>query len=159
MRKFILGLLLLGLFAGCNTAGLAHDLLAYDNIIKAAVEARKGVDAFNATVVVDTAHRQAAMIQAVSKGIVDLAQDSAIDEEAAKALAQAVTEKLITDLANYTEQERRRAHLYEVTIDNLNYIIEVSEKGKKFSIYRADVNQQWKDYLESTARSAIGTID
>lgn len=149
---------MLSMVSGCG-AGLTHDLLTYDNIVAATVEAKKGVEAFNETVITDTAYRQEQMLQAVGNGIKKQAQDSALNAEEAEALAQDVVATLKTHLANYVEQERRRAHLYEVTLDNLNYIIQISEQGKKFSIYRADIGQQWKDYLESSARDAIESID
>lgn len=159
MRKFVLGLLMVALLSGCGTAGVTHDILAYDNIIAAAREAGKGVEAFNEASIADTANRQEDMLQAVGDGIKGLAQDQALTPEQAKALADGVVQSLKTHLANYAEQERRRAHLYEVTMDNINYIIQVSEQGKSFSIYRADIGVQWKQYLESSARSAIGSIN
>lgn len=158
MRKFTVGLLMIVLLSGCG-AGLTHDLVTYDNVIAAAVEAKKGVEAFNTTVIADTAIRQEHMLQAVGNGIKEQAQEAAFNAEEAEALAQGVVDSLRTHLANYAEQERRRAHLYEVTMDNLNYIIQISEQGKTFSIYRADIGVQWKNYLEFSARNAIGSVD
>ncbi len=158
MSKLIVGLLLTCMCGGCGRAGLAYDVLTHDNVIAAAREAKKGVEAFNVAVVAGTAARQDDMLDAVGKGIAQLAQDGSIKPEAAKALAQSVVTSLKAHLANYAEQERRRANLYEVTIDNLNYIIQISEQGKTFSIYRADIGVQWKSYLESSAKTAIGTI-
>ncbi len=159
MKKFIVGLLMLVMLAGCGQAGEAYQLSLADNVIAAAEEAIKGVDAFNQTVVADTANRQEHLIQAVGDGIRKLAQDQAIDPEQAEAMAQGVTDSLRVHLANYAEQERRRTHLYEVTIDNLKYIIQISEQGKKFTIYQADIGTQWQDYLNSTARSVIGSVE
>lgn len=158
MRTFIVGLLMMYLLSGCG-AGVTYDVLTHDNVIAAAVEAKKGVEAFNASVIADTAARQDHMIQAVGTGIKTLAQEQAMDEEQAEALAQGVMASLAGHMANYAEQERRRAKLYEVTMDNLNYIIQISEQGKKFAIYRADIGIQWKQYLESSARDVIGSID
>lgn len=156
MKKCIV-LLLMVVLSGCG-AGLTHDVLTYDNIIAAAVETKKGVDAFNETVVTDAAKRQELLIQAIGSGVRELAQEQAIDAEQADALAQAVVASLRGHLENYAEQERRRTQLYEVTIDNLNYIIEISEQGRKFSIYRADIGTQWREYLESSSRDAIRSI-
>lgn len=158
MKKWIVGLLALVLLSGCG-AGSAYELMLHDNVIAAATEAMKGVEAFNTTVIADTAARQEHLIQAVGDGITALAQDQAIDPDQADALAEGVVNSLRTHLANYAEQERRRVHLYEVTIDNLKYIIQISEQGKKFTIYKADIGVQWQDYLNSTAKSAIGSID
>lgn len=159
MRKCIVGLLLMMMLMGCGQVGATHDLLAYDNIIAATLEAKKGVEAFNLTVETDTAHRQEQMLQAIGVGIKKLAESESITPEQAETMAAAVVESLRTHLANYTEQQRRRARLYEVTIDNLNYIIQVSEQGKKLTIYRADLSQQWKDWLQSSARNHIETIE
>jgi hypothetical protein len=158
MKKLIVGLLMLFMVSGCG-AGLTYDLLTHDNVIAAAVEAKKGVEAFNTTVIADTVVRREYMLQAVGDGIKELAQAQAIDAEQAKALAQSVVAGLKVHLANYAEQERRRTQLYEVTIDNLNYIIQISKQGKSYSLYRADIGIQWKQYLESSARDAIGSID
>lgn len=157
MRKLITGLLMLMLLPGCG-AGVTFDILTHDNVIAAAVEAKKGVEAFNVAVEADIVYRQGHMLQAVGSGVKALAQEQAIDAEQAEILAQGVVASLKAHLANYAEQERRRAHLYEVTMDNLNYIIQISEQGKQFTLYRADIGLQWKQYLESSARKAIGSI-
>ncbi len=144
---------------GCSGAGVTYDILTHDNVIAAAIEAKRGVEAFNVSVVTGTAVRKEQMLQAVGKGIKALAQEQAINAEQAEVLAQKVMASLRTHLSNYAEQERRRARLYEVTIDNLNYIIQISEQGKKYTIYKADIGLQWKQYLESSAKSAIGSIN
>ena len=128
-------------------------------MIAAVSEALKGVEAFNETVIVDTANRQESMIQAVGEGVKKVAQDQALGDEQAAALAQSVVGSLRVHMTNYAEQERRRARLYEVTVDNLKYIIQISEQGKKFTIYKADIGEQWRAYIESSALDAIGTID
>lgn len=159
MRKWIVGLLLMVVFVGgCGEKGLTFDLLTYDNIIGATEEARKGVDALHLTVQTDTAHRQEDMLKAVGAGIRKLAENESITPEEAEILAATVMESLRGHLTNYREQEQRLARLYGITVDNLNYIIEISKRGRKFSLYRASIDQQWKDYLETSARDAIGTI-
>jgi len=159
MRNVIIGLLLLVFMTGCG-AGLTADLMTYDNIIAAAKEAEKGVNAFNEAVITDTAHRQKAMLDALARGIKETAaQEKILNSEQADAIAQRAVTLLTGHLANYTEQERRRSKLYAITIDNLRYIIQISEQGKKFAIYRADVGEQWKQYLEASAKDYIGTID
>ena len=153
------GILLCGIgLSGCR-AGSAYEAMLHDNVIAAAEEALKGVEIFNATVVADAAIRQEGLIKAVSDGIEALAQDQAIDAEQAAVLAASVTDSLRTHLTNYAEQEQRRSVLYEVTVDNLRYIIQISEQGKKFTLYKADIGDQWREYLDSSARTAIGTID
>ena len=158
MKKFIVGLVMLVMLAGCG-AGEAYQLSLADNVIAAASEALKGVEAFNETVIVDTANRQESMIQNVGEGVREVAQDQAMDDEQAAALVQSVMNSLRVHLANYAEQEHRRAHLYEVTVDNLKYIIQISEQGKKYTLYRADIGEQWRAYIESSALNAIGTIE
>ncbi len=160
MRTWIVGLLLMMvLIGGCGSKGLTFDLLTYDNIIGATQEARKGVDALHLTVQTDTAHRQEDMLNAVGAGIRKLAENESITPEEAEVLAAAVTESLRGHLANYREQERRLAKLYGITVDNLDYIIEISERGRKFSLYRADIGQQWREYIETSARDAIGSLE
>lgn len=154
-------LILLALFLsqGCGSAGAAFSLTTHDNVIFAAGEAQKGVEAFNQTVIADTAARQEDMFSLLGGAIKRLALDTdEVTEEQAEELAQQVVNELRGHLANYTEQERRRAHLYEVTVDNLNYIIQISEQAKKYELYRADIGAQWREYLESSARHGISAI-
>lgn len=158
MRKLAAMLMTLILFVGCG-AGTAYDVLAHDNVIAAALEAKKGVEAFNETVIADTAARRANLVKTVGNGVKATALAQAVGDKQAEALAQDVMAELTRHLNNYAEQERRRANLFEVTIDNLNYIIQISEQGKKFALYRADIGLQWKQYLESSARDVIGSID
>ncbi len=159
MRTWIVGLLLMVLIGGCGSKGLTFDLLTYDNIIGATQEARKGVDALHLTVQTDTAHRQEDMLNAVGAGIRELAENESITPEEAEVLAAAVTESLRGHLANYREQERRLAKLYGITIDNLEYIIEISKRGKSYHIYAADISEQWRRYIEVSGQEAIGSLD
>ena len=159
MRTWIVGLLLMVvLIGGCGSKGLTFDLLTYDSIIAATLEAEKGVDAFNLTIQTDTAHRQEDMLKAVGAGIKRLAENESITPEQADTMAAAVMESLRGHLANYREQEQRRVRLYEITKDNLAYIIEISKRGKAYSIYAANISEQWKLYLKVTAADAIETI-
>jgi ABC-2 type transport system permease protein len=57
------------------------------------------------------------------------------------------------------EQERRRQALFEPTVDNLDFIVQVCQQGRQFAIYRADVSAQWKTYLEATARARLRKVD
>ena len=77
----------------------------------------------------------------------------------ADALSQRVVKAMQGHFANYIEQERRRDKLYRVTMDNLDYIIDISRQGKDFAIYRADVSAQWKAYLQASMRSRIAKVD
>ncbi|MCK5608962.1 hypothetical protein KAR91_44220, partial [Candidatus Pacearchaeota archaeon] len=109
MRTWIVGLLLMVvLIGGCGSKGLTFDLLTYDSIIAATLEAEKGVDAFNLTIQTDTAHRQEDMLKAVGAGIKRLAENESITPEQADTMAAAVMESLRGHLANYREQEQRR---------------------------------------------------
>jgi hypothetical protein len=151
--------LLAGLPAGC--AGTAADLLAYDNIIAAAQQAKIGVQAYDTAVLTDTARRQAEMLRALRESILIVAKvPSAASQPdgGADALADRIVASMRQHLANYAEQERRRAELYSATIDNLDYIIQVSQNGKDFVIYRSNIAEQWKQYLQATARARIKPV-
>ena len=162
MRKLWIGILLVVMSfsaLGCG-AGLATDLSTYDNVIRAATEAKLGVVAFNAAVQRDTVHRQSAMLALVGDGIKTIAmKDGAMTETKADKISQEVVTSLQAHIANYMTQERRRSELFAVTIDNLNYIIRISEQGKEFSIYRADIGEQWKAYLQSSALDNIKSVN
>jgi len=153
--RYLTLLLVLSSLVGCQS-GTTYEMLVHDNVIAAATEVQKGVDAFNETIVTDTEKRQNAMIDAIGQGIKDVAQDNALDEEQATALALKVTGVIRQHLANYAEQERRRREIYEAITDNLLYIIQISRDAKQFILYRADVDEQWRAYLDSSLKNYIG---
>ncbi len=162
MRKLITGLVVccgLCMFVGCGGAGTAYDMLTHDNVIAATVEAQKGVVAFNTTVQLEMAARQRAMVAAVGRGVRIVAESQAIAPDQAAALAAKVVESLNAHLQNYDEQDRRRVELFEITMDNLNYIIQISEQSKKFALYRSDIGEQWKAYMESSMKNLIRKSD
>jgi len=149
----------LALAAGC--AGTAADLRAYDNIIAAAEQAKIGVQAYDAAVQADTTRRQAEMLEALRGSILIAAKASpatAQPDEDAEAMADRIVASVRQHLANYAEQERRRAELYAATIDNLDYIVQVSQDGKSLVIYRSSIAEQWKQYLQATARARIKPV-
>lgn len=148
----LLLLCLLPLVGGCMTAGTSADLLSYDVISSAAVEAAKGVENFDTAIKTDQAKTQAAMLVALKASIVEAKGDPA--------LADRVIVAMTTHLANLTEQERRRATLKETTLDNLTFIQEVCKRSKDFVVYRSDVSSQWKAYISTLEKgtSAKGTV-
>jgi len=156
MKHLIWGLLATLVLAGCG-AGTAYELLERDAVIAAATEAKKGVLAFNQAVEIGTAMSRAEMVRKVGEGVYTAALATSTPEEAA-AIAKRSTGLLLDHIANYMEQERRRANLLEVTLDNLDYIIQISQDGKQFALYRSDVTTQWKQYITSTARGRIGAV-
>jgi len=149
----------LALAAGC--VGTAAHLLAYDNIIAAAEQAKVGVQAYDAAVQADTTRRKAEMLKALRESILIVAKAPSAASQpdgGAEALADRIVASMQQHLTNYTEQERRRAELYAATIDNLDYIIQVSQDGKDFVIYRSNIAEQWKQYLQATARARIKPV-
>jgi len=145
----------LALAAGC--VGTAAHLLAYDNIIAAAEQAKVGVQAYDAAVQADTTRRQAEMLKALRESILIVAKAPSAGQPdgGAEALADRIVASMQQHLTNYTEQERRRAELYAATIDNLDYIVQVSQDGKSLVIYQSSIAEQWKQYLQATARARI----
>jgi hypothetical protein len=143
--KRLLAVLLVGclVVGGCLGAGTASDLLSYDNIAVAAQEARKGVTALDTAVQADTAKGQVAMLEALRQSIVQ--SGGAADQ------ADRIVAAMKVHLANYAEQDRRRQMVVGATQDNLDFILELCEKGKQFTLYRASVSEQWKAYLAATA--------
>jgi len=157
--SLITALACLTLSAGC--AGTAADLLAYDNIIAAAEQAKVGVQAYDAAVRADSARRQDEMLKALRDSIIIVAKSSSSTsqpDEDVDALADRIVASMRQHLANYAEQERRRAELHAATIDNLDYIVEVARKGKDFVIYRSGIATQWRQYLQATARARITPV-
>ena len=157
MRKTLLVMVLLAAVVGGCGAGTAYDLTERDAVIAAAIEAKKGVVAFNQAVVAGTTLRRDSMVKAVGEGVKNVAVKTTTPEEAGK-IAEEVVVLLLTHIENYAEQDRRRSQLFSVTIDNLDYIIEISEQGKQLALYRSDVSAQWRAYIQSSARKNIGTV-
>ena len=156
--KFAMGLLLLSLIVsagGCmGQAGLTTDLLTYDNVIAAANETKKVVVAYDTAVQTLDAGQQAALLAHLQQGIIDsLVGEYTLEE--AKVIAAEATASFQVALVNFQIEERRRAKLFEIAMDNLAYIIQICDAGKKFSMYRADVSAQWRAYLESSAKNYI----
>ena len=145
--------ILLGL-TGCY-AGTAAELLTFDNVIGAAMEAKKGIVAYDTAVKTSDAKRQAAMLKILGTDVKNIAIAEKMTPKDAEILAGKVVVSMTTHFANYLEQERRRDALYRVTMDNLNYIIDISNQGKEFSVYRADVSAQWKSYLQASLRRQL----
>lgn len=157
----LMGAMLAGLVLAPGCAGTAADLLAYDNIIAAADQVKVGVQAYDAAIKADTARGQAEMFETLRKSILIVVKaPSAASQPGgdADALADRIVASMRQHLANYAEQKRRRAELHAVTMDNLDYIIQVCRNGKDFVIYRSDIAEQWKQYLQATARARIKPI-
>jgi hypothetical protein len=153
--------LAVGLMTITGCAGTAADLLAYDNIIAAAQQAEIGVKAYDTTVQADTAQRQTEMLKALRESILIVAKASPAASQpsgGADALADRIVAAMQQHLANYAEQERRRAALYGSTMDNLDYIIQVSQNSKAFVLYRSNIADQWKQYLQATGLSQIKPV-
>ena len=158
MRKKLLILLLLVLpFGGCY-AGTSADLLSYDAIQAAAVEAQKGVEAYNATVLADAQQKKGEILKALGATVALVASETSTPEEAAS-LAARVVASMQTHMANLEEQERRRQNVYEVTRDNLEYIVGVCEQSRQFVLYRSSISEQWKEYLQATARARLPVME
>lgn len=155
MRLFVATLLLMLCLGGC--AGTSADLLSYDNIQAAALEAQKGVAAYNNAILVGEQQKQAEVLKALGDTIILQAGKNLTPEDAAKLAGRVVT-AMTLHMSNLAEQDRRRQAIYEPTMDNLAYILTVCEQAKQFVLYRADIAQQWKVYLQATARAKIKPI-
>ena len=152
------GILALLAVAGCQ-AGTSAELLTFDNITAAAVEVKKGVLAYDQAVVGEQVKTSNTLMTALSKDVANIAAGGGMSKEEAAALGERVAAVMRGHLANFAEQERRRQLIFEPTIDNLNYIIQICAQGKQFSIYRSSVSAQWKAYLEATSLSQLRKID
>ncbi len=142
---------------GC-TAGTVYQVLGYDAIDAATLEVRKGIDAYDISVRASAARNRKEYVAKLKGDVVKWALSKGETEASAEIVGNLVATGAETFFANSTEQERRRAQWYAVTIDNLDYIREVCEDSKAFAIYRADVSQQWRSYLQSQARSRLNKM-
>lgn len=142
---------------GCQ-AGTSYELLGYDVIQAAALEAQKGVDAYDTAIRLTDSRDTAEYKAKLAQDIVAIAMSPDETPETAKVLAQRIVDGAQAYIDGKLEQERRRAQWYEATTDNLRFIIETADDCKSFAIYRADVSAQWRTYLQSQARSRLKTM-
>ena len=145
------------LCGGCATAGLSADLLTCDVAEAVAVESKKALDAYDANARAASEKRQADMLEALSRDLVKIGT-AKLDPNQAEAVAKQEVASLTRHLTNFAEQERRRQELYSAAADNLAYLIETAAAHRKFVLYRADIETQWKTYLEATARARLAKM-
>ena len=159
MKRLMLLILLLAssLFMGCN-AGTSADLLAYDNITAAADSVIASVDAYNKASKFSTERLQAEFIKSMQKDAYDIALSNDETAESAKILADKIAANLSVAISNFAKENETREKLYSVTMDNLLYIKEVSQQGKDFSIYRSNVSEQWKSYMNAQKRTELESV-
>jgi len=155
MRRTVLGLMCVGLlFVSGGCAGLAADLAGYDLITATVVEAKKGFDAYDTALRADAVKRRANLLAVLKRDLTQLAQANLPPVEAVLAAEQGVA-LLAKNLDDMAEQERRRQTIYDVTSDNLLMVAETVESMRKLSIFRADIEQQWKDYINVVAKGKL----
>lgn len=131
---------------GCN-AGTSADLLTYDAIEAASGEVRKGMDAYDTAVKADA--------NAVRENIRRDLKASILIAGGDANMATRIVAAMDLHIGNILEKERRRGELYRGIADSLDYIDTLCSQGRDFVIFRADVNTQWKQYLQSQARTAL----
>ena len=141
-----LGAALLLTLTGC--AGQQVDLLTYDTIVAAQVETLKGVNSMQDGLAGQLVKDREALLTDLKTWV--LAAATQPDE--AQANATEIAARMRTHLADYAEQEQRLRTTAATVIDNIRFTIETAEAGRKFSIYRASVAQQFKDYLNTVRR-------
>jgi Tfp pilus assembly protein PilP len=156
MKHVLVICLLLVMVAGCS-AGTSADLLTYDAIEASARQIQAGVTAYDASVQADQAKMRQQIVTALGDDVLEIAQKQMTAEDASK-LRAAVIVKMTEHLDNLSEQDRRRREVYEPTMDNIAYILQLCEQGRQFTLYRSSVEQQWKTYLQATARANIKAI-
>lgn len=150
-KALIAALILAGLFlSGCKASETAT-LLSYDAITAAAIQAQVGVDSYNTSVKAESAKKKEAVLAALAQEIVEAVQTQQIDANATNEMATHIVSKMRQKLADLDEQEARRANCYQVTTDNLTFIKEVAEQGRKFNIYSSSVAAQYQQYMETQA--------
>lgn len=153
-----IGLIIVAHIMGGCAAGTSYQLLGYDAIQLAAVEAQKGVKAYDEAVRLSAQRARVELLAAISKDLVKAALAQGQTAETAQAYATAVVETVAKRLDDLEEQQSRRREWYEVTMDNLRYILDVCEDARQFVIQRADIESQWKAYLQAQARARLAKM-
>jgi len=158
-------LVVMMLLVGCQ-AGTSYELLGYDAIELATVEARKGVIAYDAAVRANGVRLERELLTRLKATIIEAAladgQEPADAESYAEAIVFAGTPEGLVPvrqhLTNLREQERRRQVLLEVTLDNLDYAADVAKLAKEFALYQSDISAQWKAYLMAQSRARLAKM-
>lgn len=150
----VLACIISAMASGC-TAGSAYTVQSYEVIAKAAGEVRTGTDAMYAALVQENANDLALTITNVGKGVYDIAKKSEMTEEQAVAMKDKVVALLAKRISDMQIQKARIDKVYLAMCDNLSYITQICSEGKDFTIYRMDIDQQWKQYMMTTAENSI----
>ena len=153
--KLLTMLCLLAALAAGGCQSQPADLMACDVQVAVLEQVQKSVDAYNATLIAQGAAKQAEVVAALGRDIETIALAPATQPADAAALAERVKASLAGHLANLTEQERRRAELYNVTSDNIRFGTETAQQARQLMLYRSDISAQWKDYILSTGLKQI----
>jgi hypothetical protein len=123
--------------------------MSYDAILLGTVEVEKGVVALDVNARAADAKRQEEMFKALAASV------EMVTTESAKADAAKIVAAMKVHIANFAEQEARRQHVTNTTMDNIAYIREVCGAGKQFVLYRANIGAQWKAYLDTLAKGKL----
>lgn len=155
-------LFLLASSVGCTLtpAATSADLLTYETISAALREVKVGVQLYDQTVRSDSQARQEEMFRALEQSVLIVAGGPSSQPDSPRPTpeqyAAEITAAMRKHVANYAEQDRRRQALYAATVDNLEFAAETAERGRQFSLYRADVSEQWRRYLDAAGRAKVG---
>jgi len=152
---FIGSLFVLGCLLGGCTAGTNTDLLTYDNISASVKETRTGVGALVASINNSDNKVREQLADGIAQSVATATEHSSLSAEDKVKLIEAVRSQVSIKLGDILEQEKRKAKLVEAINDNLDYIDELCRQGKDFTIYKSDVNAQWKSYLQAQAHKQL----
>ena len=149
--------LFVNLACGC-TAGSTSIILTYDQIETAAVEIEKGLDAFHTDSVAQTAKSKAAMLKSLGESAFILAKKEGQTDDDARVLSGKIVAAMTVHLANYETQERRREETYRITKDNIAYVMSLCEEGRKFILFRMNIDTQIKQYLSNQMSTRLKNV-
>lgn len=146
--------------SGCYAATVGVDLQGYDVIQQAAAEARRGLEAYDLMARSQALRDRDNVLAGLQGDLADLIAE--VRDDPNSALHDAEPARLVSvldaKLADLAEQERRRQAWYAATSDNLEFVIETAGKQRNFALYRADIEEQWRAYLQSEARSRLAAL-
>jgi len=151
MPRIYLALILLAgamsCLGGCATAGLSAELLSLDAISRANQEAIEGVGLYDQALAEAAARDHREYLAKLGADVAKIALSKDETPESAATLAAAVSAGAAKHYAAQAEDARRRRKLFDVTMDNLAYGIEVAQDVRAFILFRSNVARQWKQYI------------
>ncbi len=146
MAFFVIWFSMFFLCFGCQ-ARTAADLLAYDAIEETALQVRMGLDQYEEEAIKAAETQRDDMLTKLTAAILSEMTKN-LPEDEAEIMSNKLIAKLKDNLNVYNKASKKRTKVYSITVDNLSLIVEICRKAKDLVMYQANIDSQWKQYID-----------